>query len=264
MKNHPRSWIAFALAAALCASGPAMAAPPAAKRTIKLPVVVSGASATKARIILEQAYAAIGVEVVLVNMPGERALIESTRGAMDGEIVRTALVEQDYPQLVRVPVPLYFFSISTLVRNEPGATAPSLDETKKMHRVGVVRGLKATEIAVRGWTNLTVANNLETALKMLQAKRFDVLVAPTEATLASMHTHKLPVDTFKLRTVMTLPTYHYLNRDNATLVPAIGAELSKLKGKQASVLEGIAAKSALESAAIPARYKRQLVHTVRR
>jgi polar amino acid transport system substrate-binding protein len=241
MKNYLRSWNAFVVAAALCACTPAMAAPPAEKRTIKLPVVVSGVSATKARVVLQQAYAAIGIEVVLVSMPGERALIESTRGAMDGEIVRTALVEQDYPQLLRVPVPLYFFSISTLVRNEAGAVAPSLEDAQKMHRVGVVRGLKATEIAVRGWDNLTVANNVETALKMLRAKRFDVLVAPTEATLASMRTHNLPDDAFKLRTVMTMPAYHYLNQKNATLIPAIGAELTKLKGKQASVLDGIAA-----------------------
>lgn len=253
MNNQLRSWNVLAIAAVLCTGMPAMAAPPAAKRAITLPVVVNGASATKARAALEQAYAAIGIDVVFIPMPGERALVESTRGAIDGEIVRTVLIEPDYPQLLRVPVPLYFFGISTLVRNEPGVEAPSLEQARRMPSVGVVRGLKATEIAVQGWSNLTVANNLETALKMLQAKRFDVLVAATEATLASMQTHRLPQEQFKLRTVMTMPAYHYLNRNNAALVPAIGAELAKLKGKHASVLEGIAAKAQLEAAASSAR-----------
>ena len=243
MKIHSRSWAAFIVATTLFAYAPTIAAPAPEQRTIKLPVVVNGASATKARLILEKAYAAIGISVTFVNMPGERALIESTRGGMDGEIVRTVLIEKDYPQLLRVPVPLYFFSTSTLVRNEPGATAPSLEEARKMNRVGVVRGIKATESIVSGWPNLTVANNLETAMEMLQAKRFDVLVTATEAALAAMQDSKLAAGTFKLRTVMTIPAYHYLNQNNAALVPAIAAELAKLKGKYPSVLEGVSAEA---------------------
>lgn len=249
MNSSPRYWTALTAVALLCACRPAGAADTPANRSIKLPVVVTGLSANKARLALEKAYAAIGIEVKFVNMPGELALIESTHGSMDGEIVRTVLIEKDYPQLLRVPVPLYFFSVSTIVRNEPGATAPTLEAARNSARVGVVRGIKATETLVSGWPNLTLANNLESGMKMLQAKRFDVLVTPTESAMAAMQSNNMAIDAFKIRTVMTIPTYHYLNRNNAALVPAIGAELSRLKGKRASVLEGISEKTGEEAAA---------------
>ncbi|MBC8177316.1 MAG: hypothetical protein H8E19_07905 [Deltaproteobacteria bacterium] len=50
--------------------------------------------------ILKLAYKRLGIPIVIVEMPGKRALVESSEGRIDGEVHRIFRVGKDYPTLI--------------------------------------------------------------------------------------------------------------------------------------------------------------------
>ncbi len=54
--------------------------------------------------IIARAWQDIGYEVHFERLPGDRSLRMSNRGILDGELVRTQIIEASHPNLLRVPV----------------------------------------------------------------------------------------------------------------------------------------------------------------
>ena len=61
---------------------------------------------TKVRSLLTEAYLELGVDVEWVPIPTSRALLYSSRGEFDGEMVRVERVADQYPTLIKVPIPI--------------------------------------------------------------------------------------------------------------------------------------------------------------
>ena len=60
--------------------------------------------------ILDAAYKQIGFSIKVVEMPGKRALKESSEGRVDGETSRIFEVGEYFPSLIRVPTPINYIS----------------------------------------------------------------------------------------------------------------------------------------------------------
>ncbi len=58
--------------------------------------------------IIKVAYSRIGISVETFELPGSRALKESSEGRADGEIHRIFEVGEAYPTLIRVPTPINY------------------------------------------------------------------------------------------------------------------------------------------------------------
>ena len=56
--------------------------------------------------ILEEAYKRIGIKAIIKLVPGERALQMSGEGVVDGEAARFPGVMKNYPNLLKIPVPI--------------------------------------------------------------------------------------------------------------------------------------------------------------
>lgn len=56
--------------------------------------------------VLDQGYQELGVEVEWIRLPTTRALMYSNSGNFDGELIRIERVAKEYPNLIKVPVPL--------------------------------------------------------------------------------------------------------------------------------------------------------------
>lgn len=210
------------------------------KSSITLPVYADSATIQKSCYALEHAYQALGIVVKFVDMPAASSLVESNAGNVGGEILRTSLIEATYPNLLRVNVLMYVWSVSTVTRSD--RMAPTLAEAAIGGQVGIVRGIRTAENATQGWTNVIVVNSYSSAVRMLKAGRIDILLGGTDEIREAMHGEQLMAKDVRFKEVMSIPLYHYLHTSKAALVPAIGAELARIKGKYATVLDGLNAR----------------------
>ncbi len=219
---------------------PALAGELAAVRTIQLPLTVDSVQSRQVRFALELAYESLGIKVLFTPRPALRAMIEADGGQLDGEVIRPTTIEATYANLRRVDVPLYMNVASAWVRKDAGPAPTKLQAVQQFKRVGIVRGIQHAEESTKGWPNLVVANSYASGVRMLQMKVVDVLLGGDGPIKEAIDTAKLG-DQFAGNDIYAVPLYHYLHKRHADLLPLVQKELNKLKGQQATVLDGVLA-----------------------
>ena len=179
--------------------------------------------------ILKLGYERLGIPIEIVEMPGKRALQESSRGRIDGEVHRIFRVGDDYPTLIRVPTPINYI--------EPTAFAKKLKLTVsgcndlKAHRVGIVRGVKHAEDCTRGMENVQIVNSSKLLMQILHRDRVDIVIT---ARINGLHQLKK----LNLKGIHALspslsrePVYHYLHKKHASLLPDITRVLQEMEAE---------------------------------
>jgi len=123
--------------------------------------------------ILIEACQKIGIEINFVKVPKERALYNVNAGLYDGETVRIAGIEKQYPNLLPINVSL---SDSSVVAYTRTSSAPilSVDELNGK-RIVIVRGRKAVLSIIKGHDVLYI-DDAETAFQMIILDRADIFV----------------------------------------------------------------------------------------
>jgi polar amino acid transport system substrate-binding protein len=208
-------------------------------KTLVFPCYPSAAFARVSR-AFETAYAAMGYRAVIEDMPTLRGLVEANNGIAAGEVIRTPFVEKQSPNLIRVPVLMDTVGVCTVTRATSSAVL-TLEEAARMH-VGIHKGLTNMEALAADWPNVERALNLNALLKMLDAGNVDVILVYTENFYFTLAQAGRSPDLYKIKEVKRDPLYHYLHKRHAALVPAITAELNKIKGKYPTVVEGFQAR----------------------
>jgi polar amino acid transport system substrate-binding protein len=122
--------------------------------------------------LAEEACKRIGVGFKLVSLPSERSLVAANQGEVDGEGLRVAGLEENYPNLVRVPERFIGISFVAFAAN-PAITLTEGWASLKPHRVAFINGWKMFE------ANATarVVHKLDKAeqlFQMLAAGRIDL------------------------------------------------------------------------------------------
>jgi polar amino acid transport system substrate-binding protein len=153
---------------------------------------------------------------------------------------RTRLFEKEAPNLVRVPVLLDNFVITTMTK-AASLAAPTLEQAAGMH-VGIRRGMRNVESLTAGWPNVERAVETFAMLKMLNTGNIDVIIGYPENLRYTLEQVGLSPDLYSFKEVHRDPAYHYLNKRHAALVPALTAEFNNIKGKYDSVVEGFMAR----------------------
>ncbi|QGY39462.1 transporter substrate-binding domain-containing protein [Pseudodesulfovibrio cashew] len=169
--------------------------------------------------LLEDAYGRIGVAVEFVYLPGLRDLDKTNHGELDGSGLRNPIVVEKYPNIIKVPVPLFTTSL----------VAVTIKGNKKIHDLedlnglltGVLRGdLIAISIASGSNAHLHRIDYLTTGLKMLIEGRLDVLFAAKTMLLINME--QFPDTNFVVsKDLYEIQVYHVVNKKHAHLVPLL-------------------------------------------
>ena len=175
--------------------------------------------------ILRQAYAALGIDIVYRTFPAERALYSSNSGIADGELVRIAGLEREYPNLLRVPVSHVTAYQMAFTRD----TGLALDgwQSLKPYRIAFHRGYKVAERNTEGIDRHLTGDD-RAALLMVEHGRVAIAVANR------FTGQKLIAELGLRRTVMVAkplqadPLYHYLNNKHADLLAAVTRELRRM------------------------------------
>jgi len=173
--------------------------------------------------ILDEAYARLGYEVELQGYPAERALLMANEGVVDGEAGRVSVVEKDYPNLVRVPTPLYVNRIVVLTKRRDIDPAKGWGQFARL-RTCIRNGYKFLESKVGG-ENCHLVSSYGKMLELLKNDRVDAGLAEYCDILPTLAVAELGDVRILDQPMAFNPMYHYLNRRHAALVPGIDAVL---------------------------------------
>ncbi|WP_295999177.1 ABC transporter substrate-binding protein [Rugamonas sp.] len=175
--------------------------------------------------ILKEAYRRLGIAAEQIKLPGERAIQMVNSGQYFGDVMHAEGLELTYPNLVRVPVPL--LDIEAVVFTYGRELAVADWAGLKPYRVCIRRGIKTVERATVGMDNVLGVNQYAFIFNMLKLGRCDVAVLPRSAWLEAqrlqfkgLRSQETPLQTW--------PSYHYLHKSHAELVPALAEQLQKM------------------------------------
>lgn len=176
--------------------------------------------------VLQEAYKNIDVEIQYIDFPSERALVESNNGRIDGEVNRIQGVNQQYSNLIMIPVVVNKIEGTVFSKN---VTIPIAGwESLKPYKIGLRRGTKFAEQGTQGMDVQVVKDNRSLFL-MLDKGRFDIAVVDRLSGLAQIKKLHLKEVTVMGPPLATINLYHYLHKKHSALVPAITEALQKME-----------------------------------
>jgi len=178
-------------------------------------------------VIVKAAYEKLGIPVKFAISPGKRALAESSEGRADGEVHRIFEIGDEYPTLLRVPTPINYIEPSVFSKTHDFEVTDCA--ALKGYRIGIVRGVKHSELCTQGMEKVFVGDDLTGLMRMLNAGRLDFLI--TARINGLLMAKKLGLDAIKplLPPLSRLWVYHYLHERHKDLVPTIDAVFKALQ-----------------------------------
>ncbi len=204
--------------------------PVCAQDTLVFSAVEGTRPAVVAGEVLRRAYKQLGIGVEIRELPGERALMYSHEGKTDGEAFRISGIENEYPKLLRIDVPLRVDRIYLFVKRGKEFAVQGWGSIPAGTIIGYQRGVKFVEINTvkYGLKTLGVGRSVQ-LFRMLDAGRVDAIVegpakgakVVKELGLQEIARLEPPIHTSVL--------YHYLHEKHAHLVPKITAVLKEMK-----------------------------------
>ncbi|MEK7735246.1 MAG: transporter substrate-binding domain-containing protein [Pseudomonadota bacterium] len=177
-------------------------------------------------VIAREAFRRAGVDLKLVKLPAERGLINANAGIEDGDLVRIAGLEKQYPNLIRVPEKLTDWVFVAFSKDR---TIPANWTAIRQRAVGHVKGWKIYERAVNGAERVTTVDDPEQLFRLLELGRIEV--ALYERWLGLALARKLGLKDVRPLSppLARREMFIYLHKRHAALVPKIAEALRALK-----------------------------------
>lgn len=177
-------------------------------------------------VIAAEACRRVGVELRLIKLPAERALLLANDGLQDGDLTRIAGLEAQYPNLVRVPEKLIDWDFAAFSKDP---SIPANFEAIRRHPVGFITGWKIYEQNMAGATHVTTVDDPEQLFRLLDRDRIGVALYVRSMGLALIQKRALKDIRLLEPPLATRAMYVYLNKRHAKLVPELAEALRALK-----------------------------------
>lgn len=177
--------------------------------------------------ILTEAYSTIGLDIAIRRLPAARALEAANEGQTDGEAGRVSVIEEDNPNLIRVPTPIYLNHVVCFTKRKDIDPRKGWDGLAPYSLASVV-GYKFIEKKTLHMRRKLVAS-YDVLFAMLESDRVDAVLTeylealPTLKGLEMEDVHMLEPP------YAAKPMYHYLHKKHADLVPRIDAVLKHMQ-----------------------------------
>ena len=178
-------------------------------------------------IVVSEAFRRVGLELVLIKVPAERALRNANEGIDDGDLSRIAGLEKVYPNLIRVPEHLFVMKFVAFSRF-PGRR---FDHWRSLepYTIGLIRGWKILENGTQGFPSVLTLDNAAQLFRMLRKGRLDVALYSQALGLHIIQQQGW-TDVFPAaKPLATRRMYLYLHKKHRRRVPRIAAALADIK-----------------------------------
>lgn len=175
---------------------------------------------------LKEAYDELGIQFTLVNLPARRALKQSNRGLVDGELVRIAGIDKKFKNLIPIPIPLY--DIEVVAFGNKSDISVSSWEDLTAYNIGFLAGMKIVEKNVKGSKYVAVPG-MEKLLQLVDRSRVALGVLPRISLYRQVSKLKLTGLNVIEPPLMRKPIFHYLHKKHQSLVPRLTKILQKMQ-----------------------------------
>jgi polar amino acid transport system substrate-binding protein len=172
------------------------------------------------QIVLPKVYQKLGIEISITPMPGNRAMLETVSGRMDGETMRIESYGIDHPETLRIPTPYYQIDTTAFYKKDSGIVINSVADLAKYSLLRV-RGVKHTINITEGFKQVYDYDDTESMLKALGNHRDHVALAHTGDGLFAMEKYKINHVEYSDKPLSLLSVYHYVHKKNAHLVEKV-------------------------------------------
>jgi polar amino acid transport system substrate-binding protein len=194
--------------------------------TVVLSAIVNEQTHAIAKQVLQEVYRRIGYRVYFDDLPGQRALEWANNGLTDGDVARIAGTGKKFPNLIRIKIPILFFSAAAFTKtlNRP----ISRWEDLRGLSIGVIRGIRYSTIGTKGMDPY-FANDMTHLFTILDKGRIQVAVAVLDAGRIEIRKNFAGSGIHVVGTpLLTAPLYHFVNIRHKDLVGKLEAVLSAM------------------------------------
>lgn len=178
-------------------------------------------------LVVKEAFARIGMDLVIVHLPSERSLINANEGIEQGNFARIEGMESFYPNLVRVPEKIIDFEF---VAFTTGVEVP-IDGWKSLlpYTVGIITGWKILEMNVRSDKEVKRVRTPEILFDMLVQGRVELIVYNRINGLGIIKEMGLKGVKALEPPLAVREMFLYLHRSQEALVPRVAEVLQSMK-----------------------------------
>ncbi|MEH6443552.1 MAG: hypothetical protein V7784_06610 [Oceanospirillaceae bacterium] len=173
--------------------------------------------------IIIGAYKNLGFQVNIVRLPGLRALTESNKGTYDGELRRSNIDANDYPNLIKVDVPVNMINICAFTNSDKFKTISISDLSQLI--VGFEAGGKqSTKLANKAKASVPV-NKIEQLIYMLKKNRVDLVVGNCDIIKAHIAEKKIAGIYIQQPPLISKKLYHFIHIKHKKLLGKISKQI---------------------------------------
>lgn len=193
-------------------------------------------------LLSNEAFRRAGLILKLDNNPSARSLDLANQGVVDGEGLRVAGLEQQYPNLVQVPERYTGISFVAFSRN----ASIKLDQgwgSLKPYRIAFINGWKLFEVNTADAQSVTKVDKVEQLFQMLEADRVDLVLYTRNDGMAVLKRLGISNVVALSPSLRDVDMYLYVNKKHAAHVPRIAQALRDMKadGSYSSIMAQVAA-----------------------
>ncbi len=178
--------------------------------------------------ISQEAFRRVGADFKLVSLPSERSLVAANAGEVDGEGLRVAGLNEQYPNLLRVPERYVNISFVAFARDATIALDRGWDSLKP-YRVGFITGWKMFEANAGGARIVQKVDTAEQLFQMLDQGRIDIALYTRADGVALARRMALPAIAPLAPTLRDVDLFLYLNKRHEATVPRLAQALREMK-----------------------------------
>ncbi len=197
------------------------------KQTVTIALPSHNLPASIGANIIQTAYTKLGITVEFIEMPIKRSVKQANDGTVDGEVNRIWAIVDSFPHLVRVPTAINYIEqvVYSAIHTAPISSCADLSE----YTVGILRGVKHSEICASHAAKSMVYDNNPEMMKVLSSGRLDFAISSRVDGLwfqgSEQYSNISVVEPPLKKTLL----YHYLHKKNAHLVPQLDAVFIEMK-----------------------------------
>lgn len=177
---------------------------------------------TEVKQLLVESYNQLGISIEWLSVPGERSLKYSNEGRIDGEILRVEQALVDYPNLLKVPLPIAQgnFHLYCLF------SKPCKPDSYRSNIVGYNIQVKTSKL-ICDKLKLKCATfyNYLNLLDPLYQHKVDAYLAH-DFELNKALNDKSPI-LFQSKTLFQVNAFHFLHKRHKDLIPIITGQIQK-------------------------------------
>jgi polar amino acid transport system substrate-binding protein len=224
LRRHGATLSLAALAFAICLFNPARAA----AETLTISSNNTPQDRKALQRLSQEAFRRVGVTLNLVSQPSERSLHSANLGEVDGEGLRVAGLDQQYPNLIQVPERYIGISFVAFAK-DPTLRIDHGWADLKPYRVAFIRGWKMFENNASVARIVNKVEQPEQLFRMLDGGRIDLALYTLADGVAMVRDMGLAGVAPLSPSLKDVDMYLYLHRRHAALAPKLAQALRDMK-----------------------------------